>query len=148
MMSMSFAPDGLGSADASKSAFLELGHGISASQQQQQHFSGLAANVYPAHGLHSGGHPQHDNPFPSGACHYGGPLGYGYPAPLSAPAPAPAYLPYHQQGSYRPPLSQTRHDESGEYERSERGINTLCSFFSASTFQASTFNHASAEIQN
>ncbi|KAM9462582.1 homeobox protein Dlx4b [Clarias gariepinus] len=112
MMSMSFAPDGLGSADASKSAFLELGHGISASQQQQQHFSGLAANVYPAHGLHSGGHPQHDNPFPSGACHYGGPLGYGYPAPLSAPAPAPAYLPYHQQGSYRPPLSQTRNDES------------------------------------
>lgn len=111
MMSMSFAPDGLGSADASKSAFLELGHGIPASQQ---HFSGLPTNVYPTHGLHSGGHPQHESPFPSGACHYGGPLGYGYPAPLNAPAPAPTYLPSYQQGSYRNPLSHTRNDETGE----------------------------------
>lgn len=110
MMSMSFAADGLGSADASKSAFLELGHGIPASQQ---HFSALPTNVYPTHGLHSGGHPQHESPFPSGACHYGGPLGYSYPAPLNAPAPAPTYLPY-QQGSYRNPLSHTRNEETGE----------------------------------
>ncbi|KAF7705127.1 homeobox protein Dlx4b [Silurus meridionalis] len=109
-MSMSFAPDGLGSAaDASKSAFLELGHGIPASQQ---HFSGIATNVYPAHGLHSGGHPQHESPFSSGACHYGGPLGYGYPGPLNAPAPAPApaYL-HYQQGNYRNPLSHSRNDD-------------------------------------
>lgn len=125
MMSMSFAPDGLGSADASKSAFLELGHGIPANQQ---HFSGLATNVYPTHGLHSGGHPQHESPFHSGACHYSGPLGYGYTAALNAPAPAPTYLPY-QQGSYRNPLSHTRNDETGEcaLNREKASISLLIS---------------------
>lgn len=100
MMSMSFSSDGLSHPDASKSAFLELSHGLPTGGQ---HF-------YSAHGLHSGGHPQHEA-FPPGTCHYSGPLGYNYPAPLSSSAPAGTYLPY-PQNSYRHPLSQSRNVES------------------------------------
>lgn len=112
MMSMSFPPDALSPPDPSKSAFLELGHGLPASQQ---HFSGLSHNVFPAAGLRSGGHPQHDGAFPPpGACHYNGPLSYSYPAPLSGPAPA--YISY-QQNNFRNQLGDSRKDEDGEYQR-------------------------------
>lgn len=112
MMSMSFMPDALNSSDPSKSAFLEFGHGLAGSQQ---HLSGFAHNIYPVHGLHSGGHLQHDAPYPSTASHYSRPLGYAYPGPVSAPAPG-AYMPY-QPNNHSSTLAHTRAEETSEYPR-------------------------------
>lgn len=110
MMSMSFMSDALNSSDPSKSAFLELGHGRASNQQ---HLSGFAHNIYPVHGLHSGGHLQHDAPYPSTASHYSRPLGYAYPGPASAPA-AGAYMPY-QPNNHSSTLAHTRAEETSEY---------------------------------
>lgn len=110
MMSMSFMSDTLNSPDPSKSAFLEFGHGLTSNQQ---HLSGFAHNIYPVHGLHSGGHLQHDGPYPSTASHYSRPLGYAYPGPVSAPAPG-AYVPY-QPNNHSSTLAHTRAEETSEY---------------------------------
>lgn len=112
MMSMSFMSDTLNSSDPSKSAFLEFGHGLATNQQ---HLSGFAHNIYPVHGLHSGGHLQHDAPYPSTASHYRRPLGYAYPGPVSAPAPG-AYMPY-QPNNHSSTLAHTRAEETSEYPR-------------------------------
>lgn len=103
-------PDALNSSDPSKSAFLEFGHGLAGSQQ---HLSGFAHNIYPVHGLHSGGHLQHDAPYPSTASHYRRPLGYAYPGPVSAPAPG-AYMPY-QPNNHSSTLAHARVEETSEY---------------------------------
>ncbi len=105
MMSMSFMSDPLNTSDPSKSAFLEFGHGLASNQQ---HLSGFAHNIYPVHGLHSGGHLQHD-----AASHYSRPLGYAYPGPVSAPA-AGAYMPY-QPNNHSSTLVHTRAEETSEY---------------------------------
>lgn len=110
MMSMSFMSDALNCSDPSKSAFLEFGHGRAGNQQ---HLSGFAHNIYPVHGLHSGGHLQHDAPYPSTASHYSRPLGYAYPGPVSAPA-AGAYMPY-QPNNHSSTLAHTRAEETSEY---------------------------------
>ncbi|AWP17470.1 Homeobox protein Dlx4b [Scophthalmus maximus] len=73
-MSMGFMPDSLNASDPSKSAFLEFGHGHPA---HQQHSSGLS-HIYPVHGLHAAGRPQHETPFPSSSS-YSRSLGYAYP---------------------------------------------------------------------
>lgn len=109
MMSMSFMSDTLNSSDPSKSAFLEFGHGLTTNQQ---HLSGFSHNIYPVHGLHSGGHLQHDGPY-STASHYSRPLGYAYPGPVSAPAPG-AYVPY-QPNSHSSSLAHTRAEDTSEY---------------------------------
>ncbi|XP_016096214.1 homeobox protein Dlx4b isoform X2 [Sinocyclocheilus grahami] len=123
MMSMSFMPDTLNSSDPSKSAFLEFGHGLATNQQ---HLSGFAHNIYPVHGLHSGGHRQHDAPYPSTASHYSRPLGYAYPGPVSAPAPG-AYMPY-QPNNHSSTLAHTRaeetnHEKSAVIENGELRLN-------------------------
>lgn len=110
MMSMSFMSDTLNSSDPSKSAFLEFGHGLASNQQ---HLSGFAHNIYPVHGLHSGGHLQHDAPYPSSAPHYSRPLGYAYPGPVSAAAPG-AYMPY-QPNNHSGALAHTRTEDTSEY---------------------------------
>ncbi|KAK1793878.1 hypothetical protein P4O66_010700 [Electrophorus voltai] len=110
-MSMSFMSDSLNTSDPSKSAFLEFGHGLSTNQQQ---LSGLTHNIYPVHGLHSSGHPQHDGSYPSAACHYGRSLGYAYPGPVGAHAPS-AYVPY-QHSNYSSALGHARAEEP-EHEK-------------------------------
>ncbi|XP_035469645.1 homeobox protein Dlx4b [Scophthalmus maximus] len=88
MMSMGFMPDSLNASDPSKSAFLEFGHGHPA---HQQHSSGLS-HIYPVHGLHAAGRPQHETPFPSSSS-YSRSLGYAYPGAVNTHPPS-AYMPY------------------------------------------------------
>ena len=85
-------PDSLNGSDPSKSAFLEFGH---APPAHQQHSPGLS-HIYPVHGLHAAGHPQHDGPF-SGNASYGRSLGYSYPAAVN-PHPPSAYMSYQHGG--------------------------------------------------
>ncbi|XP_030631458.1 homeobox protein Dlx4b [Chanos chanos] len=107
MMSMSFMSDSLNASDPSKSAFLEFGHGIPANQQ---HLTGLTHSIYPVHGLHSSGHPQHDGTYPSTGSPYGRSLGYAYPGPVSAHPPS-AYMPY-QHSNHSSTLGHTRIEET------------------------------------
>ncbi|XP_063071548.1 homeobox protein Dlx4a [Engraulis encrasicolus] len=106
-MTMSSLSDSLVASDPSKSAFLEFGHGY---PPHQQHSPNLSHGHYPVHGLHPGGHSQHDNPFSTGASSYGRSLGYPYPAPVATHHPG-AYLPY-QPSSHNSVLGHTRIDES------------------------------------
>ncbi|RXM28443.1 Homeobox protein Dlx4b [Acipenser ruthenus] len=76
MMTMSSMTDSLIASDPSKSAFLEFGHGLSS---HQEHSPALSHNHYPVHGLHSGGHPQHEGPFSPSASSYSRSLAYPYP---------------------------------------------------------------------
>ncbi|XP_043109192.1 homeobox protein Dlx4b-like [Puntigrus tetrazona] len=123
MMSMGFMSDTLNSPDPSKSAFLEFGHGLASNQQ---HLSGFAHNLYPVHGLHSGGHLQHDAPYPSSASHYSRPLGYAYPGPVSAPA-AGAYVPYqpnnHSSALAHARAEETNHEKPAVIENGEIRLN-------------------------
>ncbi|TRY93949.1 hypothetical protein DNTS_022026 [Danionella cerebrum] len=106
-----FMPDSLNTPDPSKSAFLEFA-------SNQQHLSGFGHGVYPVHGLHSGGHLQHDAPYPSSASHYSRPLGYAYPGPVTTASPA-AYMPY-QPNNHR---AETHHEKPAVIENGEIRIN-------------------------
>lgn len=105
---MSSLSDSLVSSDPSKSAFLEFGHGY---PSHQQHSPGLSHGHYPVHGLHPGGHSQHDTPFSTGTSSYGRSLGY-YPATVGAHHSS-AYLPY-QPSSHNSGLGHTRIEDSGK----------------------------------
>ncbi|KAG7459630.1 homeobox protein Dlx4a-like [Megalops cyprinoides] len=107
MMTMSSMPDSLVAQDPSKSAFLEFGHGFAT---HQQHAPGLSRNHYSVHGLHAGGHPQHDSPFSSSTASYGRSVGYPYPSAVSTHHPG-AYLPY-QHNSHGSALGHTRLEET------------------------------------
>ncbi|MGH0152529.1 UNVERIFIED_CONTAM: hypothetical protein FKN15_045692 [Acipenser sinensis] len=106
MMTMSSMTDSLIASDPSKSAFLEFGHGLSS---HQQHSPALSHNHYPVHGLHSGGHPQHEGPFSPSASSYSRSLAYPYPGSVSGHHPS-AYLSY-QHNSHSSTLGHTRIDD-------------------------------------
>ncbi|MBN3312937.1 DLX4A protein, partial [Atractosteus spatula] len=112
MMTMSSMSDSLIASDPSKSAFLEFGHGLPA---HQQHSPGLPHNHYPVHGLHSGGHPQHDGPFSPAASSYGRSLGYPYPGAVGTHHSG-AYLSYQHSG-HSGALGHTRIEEA-DHEKS------------------------------
>ncbi|XP_036391994.1 homeobox protein Dlx4b-like [Megalops cyprinoides] len=107
MMTMSSMSDSLIASDPSKSAFLEIGHGL---PTHSQHSPGLSHNHYPVHGLHTGGHSQHDNPFSSSASSYGRSLGYPYSSTVSTPHPS-AYLSY-QHNSHSSTFGHTRIEDT------------------------------------
>lgn len=107
-MTMSSMTDSLIASDPSKSAFLEFGHGLSS---HQQHSPTLSHNHYPVHGLHSGGHPQHEGPFSPSASSYSRSLAYPYPGSVSSHHPS-AYLSY-QHNSHSSTLGHTRIDDPG-----------------------------------
>lgn len=110
MMSMSFMPDSFNAPDPSKSAFLEFGHGLPT--HQTQHSPGLSHNIYPVHGLQTGGHLQHDAPFQSAAYSYGRSLGYAYPGSVSSHTPN-AYVPY-QHSNQNNSLAHAKVEEPGK----------------------------------
>ncbi|KAM4624617.1 homeobox protein Dlx4b [Polymixia lowei] len=108
MMSMGFMPDSLNAPDPAKSAFLEFGHGHPAHQQNSPGLS----HLYPVHGLHAAGHPQHETPFPHSASSYGRSLGYAYPGAVNTHSPS-AYMPYqHSNHSNSNNLGHTRLEET------------------------------------
>ncbi|KAI1887169.1 hypothetical protein AGOR_G00203360 [Albula goreensis] len=122
MMTMSSMSDSLIASDPSKSAFLEFGHGL---PTHAPHSPGLSHNHYAVHGLHTGGHSQHDSPF-SSASSYGRSLGYPYPSTVSAPHPG-AYLSY-QHNNHSSTLGHTRiedtdHDKPPVIENGEIRLN-------------------------
>ncbi|KAG2460956.1 DLX4B protein, partial [Polypterus senegalus] len=124
MMTMSSMAEGLIATDPSKSAFLEFGHGI---PSHQQHSPGISHNHYPVHGLHSGGHAQHESPFSPSASSYSRSLTYPYPSPVSGHH-ASAYLSY-QHGAHggsmqgHPRIDDTDHDKSTVIENGEIRLN-------------------------
>ncbi|KAG9346281.1 hypothetical protein JZ751_008106 [Albula glossodonta] len=121
-MTMSSMSDSLIASDPSKSAFLEFGHGL---PTHAPHSPGLSHNHYAVHGLHTGGHSQHDSPF-SSASSYGRSLGYPYPSTVSTPHPG-AYLSY-QHNNHSSTLGHTRiedtdHDKPPVIENGEIRLN-------------------------
>ncbi|CAN9508634.1 unnamed protein product [Ophioblennius macclurei] len=115
MMSVGFMPDSLNASDPSKSAFLEFGHGHPV---HQQHSPGLS-HIYPVHGLHAGGHAQHDSPFPGNAS-YGRSLGYPYPGAVSAHPPS-AYMSY-QHSNHSSSSSSGAHSRLEHADRDQSAV--------------------------
>lgn len=106
-------PDSLNASDPSKSAFLEFGHGHPA---HQQHSSGLS-HIYPVHGLHAAGRPQHETPFPSSSS-YSRSLGYAYPGAVNTHPPS-AYMPYqhsNHSSSSSSSLANSRLEQTGMWD--------------------------------
>ncbi|KAJ8254569.1 hypothetical protein COCON_G00211810 [Conger conger] len=123
MMTMSSMPDSLVAPDPSKSAFLEFGHGF---PTHQQHAPALPRSHYPVHGLHAGGHAQHESPFSPSAGSYGRPVGYSYPSAVPTHHPS-SYLPYqhnnHSNALGHSRLEDTDHDKPTVIENGEIRIN-------------------------
>ncbi|KAM9425518.1 homeobox protein Dlx4b [Pholidichthys leucotaenia] len=119
MMSVGFVPDSLNGSDPTRSAFLEFGHGHAA--HHQQHPPGLS-HVYPVHGLHAAGHPQHESPFSAATASYGRSVGYAYPGAVSARPPS-AYVSYQHSNHCSSRLEHPDRDKSLVTDSREPRLN-------------------------